>query len=148
MTLSKGCLNKWSWSLKNSKILGNIAIMVIRRPTPVSFTSKDRVAYQINGKTTISREKKINKKEIWVSRLLLITCSSSKTNILAIFKNKHLHIFKHLTNLKIFSKDQHLCIRSYERESLQSFPKKWPLYKILSKTTQSTISNKSKWSSK
>ena len=33
--------------------------MIHTRP----FTSKDRVAYQINGKTTMSKEKKMNKKD-------------------------------------------------------------------------------------
>ena len=40
---------------------------------PVPFTSKDRVAYQINGKITMSKEKKMNKKDILVGRLLLVT---------------------------------------------------------------------------
>ena len=35
--------------------------------------------------------------------------------------------------LKHFSKDKHLCIHSYERESLQRLPKRRPLFKILSK---------------
>ena len=30
-------------------------------------------------------------------------------------------------------KDKHLCIHSYEQESLQRLPKRWPLFKILSK---------------
>ena len=70
--------------------------------------------------------------------MFLVTCSISKQNTLAIFKT-NTYLSKHLTNLKTFSKDQHLCIHSYERESLQSFPKQRPLYKILSKTTPSTI---------
>ena len=84
---------------KMQRYFATLLIMVIRWPTPVPFTSKDRVAYQINGKTTMSKEKKMNKKDIWVGRLLLITCSISKQTSL-LFQNKHLHISKHLTKLE------------------------------------------------
>ena len=132
---------------KMLRYFATLLIMAIRWPTPVPFTSKDRVAYQINGKTTISKEKKMNKKDIWVGRLLLVTCSISKQ--ISLLFSKQTHTFPNiLQNWKHFQKDKHLCIHSYERESLQRLPKQWPLYKILSKTTQSTISNKSKWSSK
>ena len=129
------------------RYLATLLIVVIRWPTPVPFTSKDRVAYQINGKTTMSKEKKMNKKDIWVGRLLLITFSISKQTSL-LFSKQTPTLSKHLPNLKTFSKDQTLCIHSYEQESLQSLPRQRPLYKILSKTTQSIISNKSKWSRK
>ena len=64
--------------------------------------------------------------------------------ILAIFKNKHTP-FKTFPNtfqtLKHFPKDKHLCIHSYERESLQRFPKQWPLLQNTFKTTPNTFSN-------
>ena len=44
--------------------------------------------------------------------------------------------------LKYFSKDKHLCIHSYERESLQRLPKRWPLFKILSKPHQAPFQTK------
>ena len=128
------------------RYLATLLIMVIRWSTPVPFTSKDTVTYQINGKITMSKEKKINKKDFWVGRMLLITCSISKHPFY--FQNKHLHFQNLLQTWKLFQKIKHLCIHSYERESLQRLPKQWPLYKILSKTTQSIISNKSKLSSK
>ena len=81
----------------------------------------------------------MHRKDIWVGRLLIITCSISK-QISLLFSKTISYTFKHLTNLKIFSKDQHLCIHSNKQESLQRFPKQWPLYKILSKTTQSSFS--------
>ena len=124
-----------------------LLIMVIQWPTLVPFTSKDRVTYQINGKTTMSKEKKMNKKDFWVGRMLLITCSISNKHPCYFQKQSHT-LSNILQNWKHFQKDQHLCKHSNERESLQRLPKQWPLYNILSKTTQSTISNKSKWSSK
>ena len=54
----------------------------------------------------------MNKKDIRVGRLLLVTCFIFQANILAILKI-NTYTFKHLTNLKTFSKDQHLCIHSY-----------------------------------
>ena len=117
------------------RYLATLLIMVIRWPMPVPFTSKDRVTYQINGKITMSKEKKMNKKDSWVGRMLLITCSISKQTSLLFSKQTPTHS-KHLTNLKTFSKDQTLCIHSYERESLQRLPKQRPFYKILSKTIQ------------
>ena len=130
------------------RYLTTFLIMVIRWPTPVPFTSKDRVTYQINGKITMSKEKKMNMKDFWVGRKLLITCSISKQNILAIFKTNTYTFKKTSFKLENIFKRSTLCIHSYERESLQSFPKWWNLFKILSKTTQSTFSNKSKWSRK
>ena len=82
-----------------------LLIMVIRWPTPVPFTSKDRVAYQINGKTTMSKEYKMHKKDIWVGRLLLVTCSIFKQ--LSLLFSKQTHTFqKHLTNVENISKRQ------------------------------------------
>ena len=129
------------------RYLATFLVKVIRWPTPVPFTSKDRFAYQINGKTTISKEKKMNKKDFWVGRMLLITCSISKQTSLLFSKQSHT-LSNILQNWKHFQKIKHLCIHSYEWESLQRFPKQWPLYKVFSKATQSTISNKIKWSSK
>ena len=119
--------------------------MVIRLSTPVPFTSKDRVAYQTNGKMTMSKEIG-NKHERLLSRYIVPSC-------LLNFKTKHPYYFKKQTptlsktsfKLENIFKRSTLFIHSYERESLQSFPKRWHLYKILSKTTpQSTFQNKSK----
>ena len=132
------------------RYFATLLIMVIRWPTPVPFTSKDRVAYQINGKTTMSKEKKMNKKDIWVGRLLLITCCISKQTSL-LFSKTNTHISKtSYKTLKTFSKkDKHLCIHSYERESLQRLPKRMASFQNTFKITPSTISNnfkQSKWS--
>ena len=105
------CLtNDLSPSKSMLRYFATLLIMVIRLPTPVPFTSKDRVAYQINCTTTMSKEKKLNKKDIWIGRLLLITCSISKQTSL-LFKKKHIHfqtsykienIFKRSTSLYTF----------------------------------------------
>ena len=89
------------------------------------------------------------KKDIWVGRLLLVTCSIFKQTSLIFFKT-NTHISKQfINNENIFKKDKHLCIHSYERESLQRSPKQRPFYKILSKLHQTHFqNNKSKWSSK
>ena len=134
---------------QNAKIPHNIAIMIIRWPAPIPFTSKDRVAYQINGKTTMSREKKMNKKDILVGRMLLVTCSISKQkHPCYFFQNKHQHFqntFKTSSKLGIFSKAQHfvyvLTNENYYKVCLNDDV----FFKILSKTTQITFSNKSKW---
>ena len=76
------------------RYLSTLLIMAIRWPTPVPFTSKDRVACQINGKTTISKEKKMNKEDIWVGILLLITCSISNKTSLLFSKKETLTHFK------------------------------------------------------
>ena len=114
------------------RYLATLLIMVIRWPMPVPLTSKDRVAYQINGKTTMSKENKMIKKDIWVGRLLLITCSISKQTYLLFSKQSHT-LSNILQNWKYFQKIKHLYIHSYERESLQRLPKQRPLFKILSK---------------
>ena len=75
------------------RYLATLLYMVIPWPMPVLFTSKDRVAYQINGKTTMSKEKKMNNKDIWVGRLLLITCSISN-KISLLFSKANTHTFK------------------------------------------------------
>ena len=88
----------------------------------------------------------MNMKDFWVGRILLVTCSISKLNILAFFQNKHLHFQNILQNLKTFSKDQHLCIHSYKQESLHRLPKQWPLHKILSKNhTKHNFKTKMFW---
>ena len=92
------------------RYLATLLIMVIRWPTPVPFTSKDRVAYQINGKTTISEEKKMNKKDIWVGRLLLITCSISKQTSL-LFSKINTYTFK--TSYKTWKHFQKINIFVY-----------------------------------
>ena len=102
------------------RYLATLLIMVIRWPTPVPFTSKDKTTYQIIGKITMSKEKKMNKKDFWVGRMLLITCSLSKQKTSLLFSKQTPILSKLLINLKTFSKDQHLCIHSYEQESLQS----------------------------
>ena len=112
----KCCLsNDLSPSKRMLRYLTTLLIMVIRWLTPVPLTSKDRVAYQINGKTTMSKEKKMNKKDIWVGRLLLVTCSIFKQ--LSLLFSKQTHTFPNiLQTLKTFSKkkDKHLYIHSYE----------------------------------
>ena len=64
MTLFKVALQNDLSPSKNSKILFNIAnhgyTMIHARPV----TSKDRVAYQINGNTTKSKKEKMNKNDI------------------------------------------------------------------------------------
>ena len=124
------------------RYLATLLIIVIRWPTPVPFTSKDRVTYRINGKITMSKEKKMNKKDIWVGRLLLITCSISKQTPLLF--SKQIHTFPNiLQTLKtFFQNDKHLCIHSYERESLQRFPKRWPLYKNFQKPHKAQFQTK------
>ena len=125
------------------RYLATLLIMVIRWPTPVSFTSKDRFAYQINGKATMSKEKKINKKDIWVGRLLLVTCSISKQ--ISLLFSKQSHTLSNISRTwKHFKKDKHLCIHSYERESLQRLPKWMASFQNTFKTTPNTISNKTK----
>ena len=52
--------------------------------------------------------------------MLLFTCSISRTKHPFYFQKQTPTLSKHLSNLKTFSKDQTLCIHSYERESLQS----------------------------
>ena len=57
MTLFKVALQKMIFVPKKMlRYFTTLLIMAIRCPTPVPFTSKDRVAYQINGKTTMSKE--------------------------------------------------------------------------------------------
>ena len=125
-----------------------LLIMVTRWPTPVPFTSKDRFAYQINGKTTISKEKKINKKYIWVGRLLLVTYSISN-KYLFYFQNKHTHFQTSCKHWKHFSKKTNIFVYILTNENhYKDRLNKWPLLQNTFKTTQNTISNKSKWSSK
>ena len=109
-----------------------LLIMAIRWPTPVPFTSIDRIAYQISGKTTMSKEKERSMKDFWVGRMLLITSSISKQTFL-LFSKQTLTLLNILQTWKHFQKIKHLCIHSYERESLPRFPKRWPPLKILSK---------------
>ena len=89
----------------------------------------------------------MNMKDFWVGRMFLVTCSISNQKHPCYFQNKHQH-FQNTFQTRDICKRSTLCIHSYERESLQSLPKRWCLFKILSKTTQSTFSNKSKWSNK
>ena len=115
-------------------------IMVIRWPTPVPFTSKDRVAYQINGKTAISKEKKMNKKDIWVGRLLLVTCSISK-QLSLLFSKTNTHIPKHSTNIENIFKNTNIFVYILTNANHYKYCLNNGLfYKILSKTTQSIIS--------
>ena len=121
-----------------------LLIMVIRWPTPVPFTSKDRVAYQINGKTTISKEKKMHKKDIWVGRLLLVTCSIFKQ--LSMLFSKQTHTFPNiLQTLKTFSKKTNIFVYILTNENhYKDCLNKWPLLQNTFKTTPNTISNKPK----
>ena len=102
---------------KMLRCLTTFLIMVIRWPAPIPFTSKDKVAYQTNGKTTMSKEKKMNKKDIWVGRLLLITCSISKQTSL-LFQKQTPTLSKTPFKLENIFKRLTLCIHSYERELL------------------------------
>ena len=82
--------------------------------------------------------------------MLLVTWSICKQSLL--FSNTHTfqkHFQTTFNTLKHFSKDKHLCIHSYKRESLQRLPKRWPFFKILSKPHKApfqTIPKQSKWS--
>ena len=55
----------------------------------------------------MSKEKKMNKKDFWVGRMLLITCSISNKHP-CYFQNKHLHFqnilqtWKHFQKINIF----------------------------------------------
>ena len=99
MTLFKVALQNDLSPSKMLRYLATLLIMAIQWPTPVPFTSKDKVAYQINGKTTMSKEKKRKKKDIWVGRLLLVTFSISNKHP-CYFQNKHLHFQKHIKNIE------------------------------------------------
>ena len=85
-----------------------LLIMVIRWPTLVPFTSKDRVTYQINGKITMSNEKKNEQERLfWVGRMLLITCSISKQTSFLFLKqsltlSNILQTWKHFQKINIF----------------------------------------------
>ena len=57
----------------------------------------------------MSKEKKINKKDILVGRLLLITCSISKQTSL-LFSKTNTHIFKHLTNIENIFKRSNIFV--------------------------------------
>ena len=91
---------------ENAKIPWNIANIGYTMTHTHPFTSKDMVTYQINGKITMSKEKKMNKKEFWVGRMLLITCSISKQNILSIFKTNTYTLQNILQTWKHFQKRQ------------------------------------------
>ena len=91
------------------RCLPTLLIMVIRWPTSVPFTSKDRVTYQINGEITMSKERG-NEHERLLSRLnapKYFLNFKNKTSLL-FSKNKHLHFqnifqtWKHFQKINIF----------------------------------------------
>ena len=141
--------NDLSPSKRMLRYLATLLIMVIRWPTSIPFTSKDRVCYQINGKTTMLKEKKMSNKDIWVGRLLLITCSISKKTSL-LFSKQTPTLSKHLTKLENIFKRSNIFVyiltnKNHYKDCLNN----GLFYKILSKKThQAQFQTKSKWSSK
>ena len=100
MTLDVAFGKRSSPSHDIAKTFHGLPSMTIQKcPTPVPFTSKDRIAYQINGNTTMSKEQKMPKKDIWRGILLLVTCSIFKQLSLLFLKQTHT-FQKYLTNIE------------------------------------------------
>ena len=125
------------------RYLVTLLIMVIRWPTPVPFTSKDKVTHQINCKITMSKERG-NEHERLLSRLNVPSyLLHFKTKHPCYFQNKYQHFQKNIfQNLKTFSKDPHFVYNLTNENHYKVCLNKWPLFKILSKPQKAQFQTK------
>ena len=87
-------------------------------------------------------------KDFWVGRMFLVTCSISKQKHPCYFQNKHLHFQNILQTWKYFQKIKHFIYILTNENHYKDCLNNGLFTKYFQKTTQSTILNKNKWSSK